>query len=113
MSYKQTVIDAILQTEQDEGKRAILAEFIDIMDTRSLNQFAAGRGVTVAAPLCEASVVQYTRQTGKKDVGTYLVINVAGAKNAMFRLCDGDKLTPDGSAKLVAVANAVADLLEG
>lgn len=64
-----------------------------------------------AAPKAHASVVSYTPTQSKKGPGLYLKIEVEGAREGMFRLCDGDKLTDSAREVLAAIGNDCADLI--
>jgi hypothetical protein len=105
MSHKSTIVSALVE-------KGVPADIANALDTRGLHVLAKAKGIDIAPPAAEAEVVSYTTQ-GKGKTGQYLDLRVAGAaRNGFFKLCDGDTLTDEGKAKLVAIANAVADLME-
>jgi len=61
-------------------------------------------------------VVPYTPSKSKKGTGMYLKVNTGNFGGIFERLCDGEKLTPDGRQKaaqlLASIANQAADLMD-
>ena len=64
-----------------------------------------------SAPKARASVVSYTPTQSKKGPGLYLKVEIEGAREGMFRLCDGDKLTDAAREVLAVIGNDCADLI--
>jgi hypothetical protein len=62
-----------------------------------------------ASPKASATVVSYTPTQSKKGTGLYLKLEIDGARDGMFRLCDGDKLSEAARAVLTTLANDLAD----
>jgi len=64
-----------------------------------------------AAPKAGVSVVSYTPTQSKKGPGLYLKVEIEGAREGMFRLCDGNELTPAAREVIATIGNDCADLL--
>lgn len=87
------------------------------MDQKALNALARALDPTFRVPVgAEVEIVPYTTK-GKGQTGQYLSIKCgSGFKGVFEKLCDGDKLTPEGRTKalqlLTDVANQAADLAD-
>lgn len=86
------------------------------MDQKGLNAMARALDPDFRVPAqAEVEIVTYTTK-GKGATGQYLSIKAGGFKGVFEKLCEGDKLTPEGKAKaallLTQIGNAAADLLD-
>jgi len=109
-NYRNSIIAALV--EKNEAFASLITPGLP---TSAVVAMAASQGIKVEQPCIEAAVVQYTTQdkgNKKGSCNTYLSVTPAGGRLVMLKLNDGPAITPEGKAKLTAVANAVADLLE-
>lgn len=56
-------------------------------------------------------VESYTPKSGGKGTGMYLIAATPGSREAFFRLCDGEALTPEGKATAESLAQAIRDAI--
>jgi len=83
---------------------------------KEINQIARAIDPTWKAPReITAEVVHYKPKGSGKD-GMFVSLNAGGRGGVFERVCDGEKLTPEGRAAaaelLTGFANAAADALE-